>query len=92
MGLFNKVKKPVAKSPTTVSKTPAESIPDAPSFERPVSDTILALDIGTEFVKAVIARQLPNHELEIIGVGKAHQAPDNMYAGAIADIPGVVSV
>lgn len=92
MGLFNKAKKPVAKSPATASKTLAGSIPDAPSFERPVSDTILALDIGTEFVKAVIARQLPNHELEIIGVGKAHQAPDNMYAGAIADIPGVVSV
>lgn len=94
MGLLSKVKKPTAKSPAVASKASAvaEPIPDAPSFERPVSDTILALDIGTEFVKAVIARQLPNHELEIIGVGKAHQAPDNMYAGAIADIPGVVSV
>lgn len=55
-------------------------------------DTILALDIGTEFVKAVIARQTKEHSLDIIGVGKAHQDSSNMYAGAIADIPGVASV
>lgn len=55
-------------------------------------DTILALDIGTEFVKAVIARQTKDHELDIIGVGKARQDSSNMYAGAIADIPGVANV
>lgn len=55
-------------------------------------DAILALDIGTEFVKAVIARHQPKtNELEIVGVGKAHQSPHNMYAGAIADIPSVVA-
>lgn len=59
---------------------------------KPSDDTILALDIGTEFVKAVIARQTKDHGLDIIGVGKAHQDSSNMYAGAIADIPGVVSV
>lgn len=55
-------------------------------------DTILALDIGTEFVKAVIARQEKSGELEVIGIGKARQGANNMYAGAIADIPAVVNV
>ena len=55
-------------------------------------DTILALDIGTENVKAVIARQNKNGELDIIGIGRAHQGSTNMYAGAIADIPAVVDV
>ncbi len=54
--------------------------------------TILALDIGTEFVKAVLAKPTKKGELEILGVGKAHQAEGNMNAGAVADIPAVVSV
>ena len=54
-------------------------------------DIILALDIGTEFVKAVIAKQDKKHTLKIIGVGRSRQHPSNMYAGAIADIPGVVA-
>ncbi len=53
---------------------------------------ILGLDIGTEFVKAVVAAKKKDNTLEIIGVGKAHQSMGNMYAGAIADIPGVISV
>lgn len=57
----------------------------------PPDDVLLALDIGTEFVKAVIARQLKNDDLEIIGVGRAHQDPSNMHAGAIADIGAVVA-
>lgn len=60
--------------------------------ERPDDDTILALDIGTEFVKAVLSRQTKDGQLEIIGVGRAHQESSNMYAGAIADIPAVVAV
>ncbi len=55
-------------------------------------DTILALDIGTEYVKAVIARQNDSGSLDIIGVGRAHQGASNMYSGAIADIPAVVAV
>ena len=55
-------------------------------------DTILALDIGTEYVKAVIARQDKKGGLDVIGIGRAHQAASNMYAGAIADIPAVVGV
>ena len=55
-------------------------------------DTILALDNGTENVKAVIARQNTSGGLDIIGIGRARQASTNMYAGAIADIPAVVEV
>ncbi len=57
----------------------------------PPDDVLLALDIGTEFVKAVIARQKKDDTLEIIGVGRAHQDPSNMHAGAIADIGAVVA-
>ncbi len=55
-------------------------------------DVILALDIGTEYVKVLIARQNRDGQLDIIGIGRAHQEASNMYAGAIADIPGVVAV
>ncbi len=56
------------------------------------NNTFLALDIGTENVKAVIARRSQGEQLEIIGIGRAHQDSSNMYAGAIADIPSVVRV
>ena len=56
----------------------------------PPDDILLSLDIGTEFVKAVIARQNKDDSLDIIGVGRAHQDPSNMHAGAIADIGAVV--
>lgn len=54
-------------------------------------DVILALDIGTEFVKVLISKQQKDGTLKIIGVGKAHQASGNMYDGAIADIAGVIA-
>lgn len=54
---------------------------------KPNSDYLLALDIGTEYVKALIAKK--GKTVEIVGVGRAHEAPSNMYAGAIADISGV---
>jgi cell division protein FtsA len=50
---------------------------------------IVALDIGTEYTKALIAK-VKADELEIIGVGRARQEVGNMYGGAIADITGVV--
>lgn len=50
---------------------------------------IVALDIGTEFVKALIAK-FDNDKMNIIGVGRAHQDLSDMYSGAIADISGVV--
>ena len=54
--------------------------------------TILGLDIGTEFVKAVLAKPTKKGTLEILGVGKAKQTEGNMNAGAVADIPAVVSI
>ncbi|MCR5573055.1 MAG: pilus assembly protein PilM [Candidatus Saccharibacteria bacterium] len=51
-------------------------------------DYLLALDIGTEFVKALIAKKSKSG-IHIVGVGKAHEAPTNIFAGAIADIQGV---
>lgn len=53
------------------------------------NDYIVALDIGTEFVKALIAK-IDDDNLEIVGMGRAHQQISDMYAGAIADISGVV--
>lgn len=50
---------------------------------------IVGLDIGTEFVKALIAR-VDDDALEIIGVGREHQGLTDMQAGAVADIAGVV--
>lgn len=52
---------------------------------------VVALDIGTEYVKALIGRVLPDGSgAEIIGVGRKHQALSDMQAGAIADIGRVV--
>lgn len=52
-------------------------------------DYIVALDIGTEFVKALIAK-LDDDTLSIVGVGRARQELSDMHQGAIADIAGVV--
>lgn len=52
---------------------------------------MVGLDIGTEYVKALVARVTDDNELEIIGVGRAHQSQTDMQAGAIADIAAVVA-
>lgn len=51
---------------------------------------IVALDIGTENVKALIGR-IVEDEIEIVGVGRAHQGLQDMQAGAIADIAAVTA-
>ncbi|HVI60688.1 MAG TPA: cell division FtsA domain-containing protein, partial [Candidatus Saccharimonadales bacterium] len=51
---------------------------------------LVALDVGTEFVKALIGRIHENGSVEIIGVGRMHQGLTDMQAGAIADIAAVV--
>jgi len=52
---------------------------------------IVALDIGTEYVKALVGRvSKDKSQIEIIGVGREHQALSDMQAGAVADIAGVV--
>lgn len=52
-------------------------------------DYVVGLDIGTEFVKALIAK-INGETLEIVGVGRARQDVSDMHSGAIADISGVV--
>jgi cell division protein FtsA len=63
--------------------------PKLPLKTAPHDDTLLALDIGTEYVKALIARVKGDH-IEIIGVGRTHQELSDMHSGAIADIAGAV--
>ncbi len=75
MSLFSRKKKDVL--PEKPGKKPKD--PD---------DYLLALDIGTEYVKALIAKKSKG-DIKIVGVGKAHEAPTNMSSGAIADIQGV---
>ncbi len=52
-------------------------------------DYLVGLDIGTEYVKALIAKIQGDH-IEIVGVGRTHQQLGDMHSGAIADIAGVV--
>lgn len=55
-------------------------------------NAILALDIGTNFVKALIAKpsKTTQGELEVLGIGRAAQEKGNMFSGAIADIEGCI--
>ena len=52
-------------------------------------DYLVGLDIGTEYVKALIAK-VNGDDLQIIGVGREHQGLSDMQAGAVADITAVV--
>lgn len=51
---------------------------------------LLSLDIGTEFVKALIC-QVEGADAKVIGVGRQHQGLSDMQGGAITDIAGVVA-
>lgn len=64
-------------------------VSDVKKRGRPVGEYLVALDIGTEFVKALVGRVVGNG-VEIIGVGRMHQQLTDMQAGAIADIAAVV--
>ncbi len=57
--------------------------------QEPVDQYVVGLDIGTEFVKALVAK-INDDNLEIIGMGRAHQEFADMQAGAISDIGAVV--
>jgi cell division protein FtsA len=50
---------------------------------------LVALDIGTEFVKALIG-EVKDGQVEIIGVGRQRQRLTDMQGGAVTDISGVV--
>ncbi|MDO5343729.1 MAG: cell division FtsA domain-containing protein [Candidatus Saccharibacteria bacterium] len=51
---------------------------------------LVGLDIGTEYIKALIA-EVKGDDIEIIGVGRAQQSLGDMHQGAIADIAAVVA-
>ncbi len=54
---------------------------------------ILALDIGTEVVKALVVKiDDENKKGVVIGVGKVRQKFGNMQSGAVSDISGVIEV
>ena len=60
------------------------------SAEPPIQETfVLALDVGTECVKALLAK-LDGDQITVVGVGRKPQQPNDMHAGAIADIANVV--
>ncbi len=70
--------------------TAAKNIKANRAKKGPNEQLIVALDIGTEFVKALIGRVKAQGEVEIIGVGRVHQSLSDMQAGAISDIASVV--
>lgn len=71
-------------------KVPKGSGGLARGSQSPGGEYMVALDVGTEFVKALVGR-VTGDEVEIIGVGRAHQELADMQAGAIADIAAVVA-
>ncbi len=77
----------IDKAKAIKKKLPA--VKSSGAHGKSVGQYIVALDIGTEFVKALIARVV-GEELEVIGMGRTHQELSDMQAGAVADIAAVV--
>ncbi len=67
-----------------------QAISRAKTKKKDIAQHIVALDIGTEFVKALIG-QVVEDKVEILGMGRAHQGLTDMQAGAISDIAAVVA-
>lgn len=65
---------------TVKAKTSGDKDPD--------EQYLVALDIGTEYVKALIG-VVTDDGAEIIGVGRTHQGLSDMQGGAISDIAAV---
>lgn len=86
MSIISKASKVFRGAPSELNDEPDDR--RAVNYTKNSDDYLLALDIGTEYVKALIAKK-SRGTLKIVGVGKAHEAPTNMFAGAIADIEGV---
>lgn len=71
-------------------KIPKTNIPIKKAVKTNNQQYVVGLDIGTEYVKALIAK-VDGLQAEIIGVGRQHQQLGDMQAGAIADIAAVVA-
>lgn len=74
----------------TASKVKMQALRQKKTQNAAGNDHIVALDIGTEFVKALIGRVNSEGNIDIIGVGRRHQGLSDMQAGAISDIAAVV--
>lgn len=55
----------------------------------PLANYFIALDIGTEFVKALIC-EIVNDKAVVLGVGRQRQRLGDMQSGAVTDIAGVI--
>src|SRR5665213_120160 len=86
---FKSLTKGVAGKASSGISGGISGIKSARSKRKTSEDYLVALDIGTEYVKTLIGRVVGNG-VEIIGVGRAHQSLSDMQAGAIADIASVV--
>ena len=74
-----------------IATTAFSKVKDSKSQKVAGDDYIVALDIGTEFVKALIGKiNEDDATVEVVGVGRAHQELSDMQAGAISDIASVV--
>jgi len=59
--------------------------------KEPGLETGLALDIGTEFVKALIFQKKSQDKAEVVGVGRQRQRLGDMQGGSVSDIAGVIN-
>lgn len=82
-GLREVAKNAQAQAKTHLNAAKASEAGNAPKH-------LVALDVGTEYVKALIGRVGEDGHIEIIGMGRAHQGLSDMQAGAVADIGAVV--
>src|SRR5258708_18639081 len=74
------------------AKTAFSKVKDTKGQKQAGDEYVVALDIGTEFVKALIGKVGEDGStVEIVGVGRAHQELSDMQAGAISDIASVVA-
>jgi len=90
--MLNKLKsvgKDTATRALALSKERVNNVRKKTNSE-PLDNYLVALDIGTEYVKALIGKIKPDGTIDIIGVGRKHQGLNDMQAGAISDIAAVV--
>ncbi len=57
--------------------------------DTPLANYFIALDIGTEFVKALIC-EITDDQAAVLGVGRQRQRLGDMQGGAVTDIGGVI--
>jgi cell division protein FtsA len=83
--------KTISRNAVTKAKTAASQAKQNAKQQADEDQYVVALDVGTEFVKALIGKiSTAKDTIEIVGVGRQHQKLSDMQAGAIADIASVV--